>query len=68
MKSQEFGEKEVKSTEKHCFNSKSIISDMENVKYGKDFHDDSRSNKIVKRFIVTEPYEWGGDPRPKLPV
>lgn len=38
---------------------------MENVKYS-NFQDDNR-NKVVKRFIVTEPYEWGIDPRPLLP-
>jgi hypothetical protein len=37
VKSQEFNEKEFKTNEKHCFNSKSIISDMENVKYSKDY-------------------------------
>jgi len=37
---------------------------MENVKYSKDFgRDDS---KLVRRFIVTEPYDWGSDPRPNL--
>lgn len=54
VKSQEFPDKEIRTTEKHCFNSKSIISDMENVKYSKDFlQDDSRGGKHIPRFIVT---------------
>jgi hypothetical protein len=38
---------------------------MENVKYSKDFGRDD--GKLVRRFIVTEPYDWGSDPRPNLP-
>ena len=40
---------------------------MANVKESKDFqhYDDSRS-KIAGRFVFTEPYDWGCDPRPKL--
>lgn len=38
VKSQEFTEKEFKTNEKHCFYSKSIISEIANVKDAKDFH------------------------------
>ena len=40
---------------------------MENVKYSKDFHNDDSRGKLVRRFIVTEPYDWGFDNRPNLP-
>lgn len=62
VKSQEFNDKEFKTNEKHCFNSKSIISDMENVKYSKDYTAEevrfAKNDRSNKRFIVTEPYEW----------
>lgn len=42
---------------------------MENVKYSKDFLQDESRSKIVRRFIVTEPYDWGpAEPRPALPT
>lgn len=54
VKSQEFNEKEFKTGEKHYFNSNSIISDIENVKYKNDRFD----RQTNKRFVATEPHEW----------
>lgn len=40
---------------------------MENVKYSKQFNQDDSRGKLVRRFIVTEPYDWGAQPtRPAL--
>lgn len=47
VKSQEFTEKEFRNTEKHCFYSKSIISDMANVKDAKDFHQEERKLRVI---------------------
>jgi hypothetical protein len=49
VKSQEFNEREFKTNEKHFFNSNSIISDIENVKYKNERYE----TQLNKRFIAT---------------
>ncbi|MCB0368693.1 MAG: hypothetical protein KDD45_04410 [Bdellovibrionales bacterium] len=39
---------------------------MENVKYSKDFHHDDSRSKLMRRLIVTEPYDGSYDPRINL--